>query len=372
MPGCLLLMTPVFAATAFGEQPPVPMGGAKPFTLKFDTTAPGGFMAPMNKVAVWITTTNGIFVRTVGSWAHQISYLPVWMAAAGTADYDGNMGATRPNHSTPSPVIFENWDLKNKSGVVIPDGTYQIHFEVEDAGDKTYVDTFVKGSTPVTNTLAGTPYFKNISIVYLPLVVQNTLTVSSAYGGASPGTVTVASGTLVSEYVTNSPVVNGSTQYVCIGAAVASNSFTLVSATNVTLTLTNNAVLVWQWQTNYWGVPQSWFAKYGWTNNFATAATNDPDHDGFTTWQEYVADTNPTNPASSFRILAVSNLPPWKVYFAGSSTGRVYTVFWTTNLASGVWETGVSNVFGHGGFDVLADTNAVPGARFFKLSVGLP
>ena len=78
------------------------------------------------------------------------------------------------------------------------------------------------------------------------------LVVSSPYGGAAPGTVSTNPGTALSEWITNSPVVNGATQYVCSGATLAGNSFTQVSPTNVTLTLTNNATLTWLWTTNYY------------------------------------------------------------------------------------------------------------------------
>ena len=77
------------------------------------------------------------------------------------------------------------------------------------------------------------------------------LTVQSAHGGASPGNTTVPAGTLLTERIVNSPVVNGATQYLCTGASVAGNDFSLVSSTNVTLTLTNNASLIWNWQTLY-------------------------------------------------------------------------------------------------------------------------
>ena len=79
---------------------------------------------------------------------------------------------------------------------------------------------------------------------------QQTLTVVSAYGTPSPGTVTLSGSTFVPETI-NSPVVNGTTQYVCTGASVDSNDFIQVSSTNVTLTLTNNATLTWNWQTQY-------------------------------------------------------------------------------------------------------------------------
>jgi hypothetical protein len=81
---------------------------------------------------------------------------------------------------------------------------------------------------------------------------QKTLTVISAYDGTSPGTTTNDYGTDLNCYITNSPVFNGSTtQYLANGGAVLSNGFAIVSLTNITLTLTNNATLTWQWQTNY-------------------------------------------------------------------------------------------------------------------------
>lgn len=79
-----------------------------------------------------------------------------------------------------------------------------------------------------------------------------TLTVVSAYGGQKPGTTVTNSGTALSCYLTNAPVVNGTTQYVANGGAVVGNAYTQVSPTNITLTLTNNATLTWRWATNYW------------------------------------------------------------------------------------------------------------------------
>jgi predicted outer membrane repeat protein len=48
--------------------------------------------------------------------------------------------------------------------------------------------------------------------------------------------------------------------------------------------------------------PQWWLAQYGWSNNFENAATNDTDKDTVPAWQEYLADTIPTNGDSYLRI----------------------------------------------------------------------
>jgi len=90
------------------------------------------------------------------------------------------------------------------------------------------------------------------SVTALFATNTETLSVVSAQGGTRPGASTVNYATPLSEWVTNSPVVNGTTQYVCTGGVVAGNSFNLISPTNITLTLTNNATLAWTWTTNYW------------------------------------------------------------------------------------------------------------------------
>ena len=79
----------------------------------------------------------------------------------------------------------------------------------------------------------------------------NSLAVVSARGGTLPGTLSAGTYSFVSQWVTNSPVTGGTTQYVCLGGTVAGNAFTPASATNVTLTLTNDATLTWSWQTSY-------------------------------------------------------------------------------------------------------------------------
>ena len=76
-----------------------------------------------------------------------------------------------------------------------------------------------------------------------------TLTVASAM--AATQTVSATYGTALTQCVTAASIINGATQYVCAGGVVAGNDFIQVSPTNVTLTLTNNATLTWNWQTLY-------------------------------------------------------------------------------------------------------------------------
>lgn len=119
------------------------------------------------------------------------------------------------------------------------------------------------------------------------------------------------------------------------------------------------------------GIPDPWEAVYygGVTNaNLDAMASNNVN----TVREAYIADLNPTNPASLFRIVAATNGPPLRVFFL-SSSNRLYALNRNTNLVSGVWTNvpGQGPRVGAGGPDWLQDTNAVP-AGFYRLDVRLP
>ena len=87
------------------------------------------------------------------------------------------------------------------------------------------------------------------------------------------------------------------------------------------------------------GTSIAWLTDHGFTNNFDVAETNDPDHDGSMTWEEYAAGTDPTNYSSAFRIVDVSYHDGSNevVWYATTNSG-VYTpfdVYISSNLMSG-------------------------------------
>lgn len=79
------------------------------------------------------------------------------------------------------------------------------------------------------------------------------LEVSSLFGAPYPevGTHTYSHGILLTNSV-STPASQGGTQRVCTGWTMIGNAPTSGSATNFSMTLTNDATLTWQWQTNYW------------------------------------------------------------------------------------------------------------------------
>lgn len=93
---------------------------------------------------------------------------------------------------------------------------------------------------------------------------------------------------------------------------------------------------------------------------------------GMTLQQEYVADTDPMDPASVFRIEAVDLGPPIAVQVIPSSSARVYTLLRRANLHEGQWGAVPGQVDVPGGDGELCD-NADPGDGFFyRVQVEVP
>jgi hypothetical protein len=121
------------------------------------------------------------------------------------------------------------------------------------------------------------------------------------------------------------------------------------------------------------GIPDGWTWSYRLNPADPNLAAGNPDGDAHTTFQEWVADTDPTNALSCFRIEAIALGPPTTLQFS-SSSNRYYTLTCTTNLPSDpLWQdvTGQVGVAGSGGLDSLTDTNAAAG-KFYRIQVNTP
>ncbi len=114
-----------------------------------------------------------------------------------------------------------------------------------------------------------------------------------------------------------------------------------------------------------------WLQQYDLPTDGSVDAT-DPDQDGPNNWQEWQADTDPTNEHSYFHIACISYGPPVRVRFRSSSS-RVYSLLSRTNLSATDWREvpGQSDQPGSGGLDVLLDTNVVP-EHFYRIGVRPP
>jgi hypothetical protein len=120
------------------------------------------------------------------------------------------------------------------------------------------------------------------------------------------------------------------------------------------------------------GIPNYWEQRYGTTTGLVASANNDSD--GFTNFQEYLADTNPTNAASFFAIDSLVAQADQTVTFIGS-TARQYQVFYTTNNLAATnltWIAAHTNkIFGAGTNSFITVTNT-DNKAFYRLKATLP
>lgn len=118
------------------------------------------------------------------------------------------------------------------------------------------------------------------------------------------------------------------------------------------------------------GIPDVWEIQYGANPTNGANALLDADLDGYTAFQEYLADTSPTNETSYPRIAACASLTGVAITFP-SSTARLYRLDYSTNLLNSFWMPFASNIAGLAGSTTLIDTNPTS-RRSFRISVGLP
>ena len=137
-------------------------------TITFTSTqAPSANYAPNNVLAVWIEGPGGTFIKTIDRQAlARVQYLVAWRAKAGANDMDAITGATRVGYAAQTVT----WNLQDKTGQVVPDGTYTIRMELAqsnatNAGSNNQgTFTFVKGPNPQVQNGLANGGFTNVTI----------------------------------------------------------------------------------------------------------------------------------------------------------------------------------------------------------------
>lgn len=139
------------------------------------------------------------------------------------------------------------------------------------------------------------------------------------------------------------------------------NSVTVLMTNDVSLT----AVFV-QIVTENLNVPHQWLADQGFDLEHIdpeVIAATDHDHDGYTTGQEYILGTSPTNAASA---LTVALTPPALDF--EMVTGRLYSVEYCDNLVSNDWKSLTNNIPGSGNLIEIIDDDSSP-RRFYRINI---
>jgi hypothetical protein len=148
-------------------------GGNEPLQISATASATATpVYTPAHVFAAWVEDQGGAFVKTIGRFADiRKVALVAWQAKAGTNDVDALSGATRIGYTQPATI---GWDLKDRQGNVVADGTYTIRMEVSDtnataAGQNNQgTFTFVKGPQPQMQTGLTNGGFSNVTINFTP------------------------------------------------------------------------------------------------------------------------------------------------------------------------------------------------------------
>jgi subtilase family serine protease len=124
---------------------------------------------------------------------------------------------------------------------------------------------------------------------------------------------------------------------------------------------------------------QAWLSQYfNCTNCVQALMSVDADGTGQNNLFKYVADLDPTNPASVFvlNITSVTSPPTqMNLIFSPVAAGRTYTPQFSTDLVSGVWLplTTYTGPLTNGNQVTITDTNPIPPQReFYRINISLP
>ena len=118
---------------------------------------------------------------------------------------------------------------------------------------------------------------------------------------------------------------------------------------------------------NHNGIPDWWEQKY--FHGFVDASA-DPDHDGMSNLQEYLAGTDPTDPQSVFKFINTQHIAQNQTLVTWSSvTNRSYTIL-RSPVITGTYTVIQSNLLATPPQNTFTDTNPPGGnTMFYRLRV---
>lgn len=119
---------------------------------------------------------------------------------------------------------------------------------------------------------------------------------------------------------------------------------------------------------NFDGLDDVFQRKYFFPFTSASAAPGaDPDLDGFSNYQEYIAGTTPTNAASVLKIQSVSATSSNSTVTWQSVAGKNYQLTVSTNLAKGLWQNVGGLKSSAGATTAVIDFTSPKGPRFYRV-----
>ncbi len=140
-----------------------------------------------------------------------------------------------------------------------------------------------------------------------------------------------------------------------------------------TSTAMGNSIVVTYGNNSYTGdgIPDSWAIQYGFNPLDPSVANADPDGDGLSNLQEFLAGTDPTNSASIMRITNITRAGNVNTITWQSVSGKTYHLQSTDTLAGTFTDVAGPDITASGASTSTTDTTAVTG-RFYRVRLVSP
>jgi hypothetical protein len=119
------------------------------------------------------------------------------------------------------------------------------------------------------------------------------------------------------------------------------------------------------------GIPDYWALQYGFNPLDPSVANADPDGDGLSNLQEFLAGTDPTNSASIMRITSITRVGNVNTITWDSVNGKTYHLQSTDTLTGTFADVGGPDITASGPSTSTTDTTAVVG-RFYRVRLVSP
>jgi hypothetical protein len=316
--------------------------------------------SPANKGMIELNTDVDVFSFVTGNGPVRLAVNP-WVSPASTRG--GNVDIVLELRDEAGALLLTNNSAAQTTALIatnLPAGRY--YLGVRNAGTG---DPHSAAATGYTGYGGVGQYFVS---GYVATLLNATLTAAAnnpAWGAVTPASGTYPAGTTVQVSATPAPYFRFN-QW-SGGASGTNNPLQLLLNSNASVTAVFGEVLTTNHPTPLW-----WLAACGYTNDCESAVTG-IGLNGIPVWQSHIAGLTPTNPASQLRLSSrLANGGLSCVLHWNSVSGRVYTVWSSTNLAHGFAPlAGASNL----SWTVQSFTNgtgaAIP-ARFYRLQVQKP
>lgn len=178
----ILLCLSLLAADYLNPQDSILFGDLRDTsgTLSFSvrTVTYNGPYGPRNAGVIWITNSQNQFVKTIKIWANTYRYTLIrWIASSGQNTTGAITSASLNNHQ----LHNISWNGKNHQNQDVPDGEYKINVEFTEHNasaanmGKFKQITFVKGPNPINQTVPNETYFRDMSLIWEPVIQNGTI-----------------------------------------------------------------------------------------------------------------------------------------------------------------------------------------------------